>query len=881
MEEFYIQDNLEGIFVINFLRNLKISPSSFWLGFLTGVLFAWILSRLRIYIPKVIRIFRKKVGGIRESFSINTEVRLRNDVYRFAQKQHLAASLFSLDEIAIVPKVLTPLIQSSQPMEIAPTDSVSLTIPYVPDWPELAAVYKASTMTLIEALQGGANIILAGHPGGGKTVALAWLASSIARNKAGLGMLEGSLPLYVHATDIQHLLPPSDQDPNDPGTIGAGKEGSSDIQAVKKDHNLGDPIDILIKAISTYASPLTITRLTGIIRSAIEKQRAILILDRVDELPPKQASSITEYLKTILEIYPKLRIITALSFDNLAGLPPLGFSLLAMAAWGDDDRESFLKRWNHLWAKFIYPLDKNQTKKINSYYFNSWLKINNTMLKPLEYMLKVWAAFSGDILGTDGPSAIEAYILRMTSNASNARAGLERFALQQLIEIGTTPGIHDSDRLLSEKEVEANPLINELPAESTPTNQPSSIKSQNIKEVTGIDTLINNGVLVSYPGSHYGFSHPILGAYLAGNAITEMGTIKQILSQPPWIGRTLTLHYFARTGDVSPIINNLIQEDDILHTNHLLISRWLQISPKNRPWRTIILRTLTSILQKEKDTISLAAKIISAMAFSGDVGVSLYFRQLLKSDHPNLKQLAALGCGILAEKKSIEDLNSLLQEPSPSTIRAATLALAAIGDKQSLEILASTLLNGNELMRRCSAEALANNPKEGHPALKEGSSMEDLLVRRAVAFGLIRVNQPWANKILENIQLEDNEWVVRNAAIQAFDELKRKNNYAPKPLIDLTETQWLIDYAVKARTTVAPGEPGEELVVKALANGTQEEILNALDYFRNKCDAEAINYVYAAFTNNTGEIRDVAYYVLWLMMISGIDLPISIKYNIE
>lgn len=867
--------------MISFLRNLKISSSSFWLGFLTGVLFAWILSRLRIYVPKLISAFRKKVGGIREIFSINTEVRLRNDVYRFAQKQHLAASLFSLDEIAIVPKVLTPLIQSSQPMEIAPTDSVSLTVPYIPDWPEMAAVYKASTMTLIEALQGGANIILAGHPGSGKTVALAWLASSIARNRAGLGILEGSLPLYVHATDIQHLLPPSYQEPSDPGNIGAGKAESSDLQPVKKDHGSGDPVDLLIKAISTYASPLTITRLTGIIRSAVEKQRAILLLDRVDELPPKQASSITEYLKTLLEIYPRLRIVTALSFDNLAGLPPLGFSLLAMAAWGDEDRESFLKRWNHLWAKWIYPLDKNHSKKINSYYLNSWLKINNTMLKPLEYMLKVWAAFSGDILGTDGPSAIEAYILRMTSNVSNARAGLERFALQQLIEIGITSDIHDSNRLLSDQEAEANPLITDLPHESTATNQPLSTKPQNIKEITGIDALINNGLLVSYFGSHYGFSHPILSAYLAGNALNEIGTIKQILSQPPWIGRTLTLYYFARTGDVSPIINNLIQEDDILHTNHLLISRWLQISPKNRPWRTIILRTLTSILQKEKDTISLAAKIISAMSFSGDVGVSLYFRQLLKSEHPNLKQLAALGCGILAEKKSIEDLNALLQEPSPSTIRAASLALAAIGDKQSLEILASTLLNGNELMRRCSAEALANNPKEGHPALKEGSSMEDLLVRRAVAFGLIRVNQPWANKILENIQLEDNEWVVRNAAIQAFDELKRKNNYAPKPLIDLTETQWLIDYATKARTTVAPGEPGKELVVKALANGTQEEILNALDYFRNKCDAQAINYIYAAYTNNTGDIRDVAYYVLWLMMIAGIDLPISIKYNIE
>jgi hypothetical protein len=820
------------------------------------------------------------MGGLRENISISTEVRLRNDIYRFAQKQHITAPLFSLDEIAIVPKVLTPLIQAPNSIEFAPTDSVSLTVPYVPDWPELAAFFKASTMTLVEALQGGANIILAGHPGSGKTVALAWLASSIARNDPGLGILNGKFPLYVHATDILRFLRITEDVANDPEISGSEKPGSTEHFNKNKDFISNDSVDILIKAISTYASPLSLTRLPRVIQAALETQRAILLVDRVDELPPKQSLVITQFIRSLLEGYPKLRIITALSYEDLAGLPALGFSLLAMAAWSDDDRASFLQRWNHLWSKWIYPAEKSKLKKINSYYLNRWLSINNSMLKPLEYMLKVWAAFSGDIIGTDGPSAIEAYILRMTSNVSNSRPGMEGFALKLLIEMGITSNPHDSNRIISEHAINDNPSTSELTSDTTDSEQPEPLKSSPIKDLSDIDALTDNGFLVSYPGSHYGFSHAIFSAYLAGNAF-DSGTITQIQNQPPWIGKTLAMYYHALNGDVTPLINTLIQDDDILHTNHLLISRWLQISPKNRPWRSIILRTLTSILQKEKDTISLAAKIISAMAFSGDAGVSLYFRQLLKSDHPNLKQLAALGCGILAEKKAIEDLNLMLQEQSPASIRAASLALAAIGDKQSLEILASSLLNGSELLRRCAAEALANAPKEGHPALKEGSTMDDLLVRRSVAFGLIRVNQPWAIKIVENLQLEDNEWVVRNAALQAFDEFKRKNSTAPKPIADLTETQWLIDYATKIGTTVAPGKPAEDLVINALANGSQDEILNALDYLREKCDAQTIEYIYAAYSNNTGEVRDVAYYVLWLMMISGIKMPLSIKYNIE
>jgi HEAT repeats len=861
---------------------MNLSSTSYWLGFLSGILFAWIISRLVIYIPKLIRSLRKNMSGIRENFSTSADARLRNDVYRITQKQHLADMLFSLDEIVIVPRVLTPLIQAAKSIELAPTDSVSLTVPYMPDWPEMAAVYKASTMSLIEAMQGGANIILAGHPGSGKTVALAWLATSIARNDPGLGVLEGVLPLYVHATDIyrsiRHVdeILASQENPENQKSDLNGRSGK------KTELTSGDAVDILIDAISTYASPLTLPRLPSIIRTALDKQHAILILDRCDELPPNQANVITVYIQSLLAKYAKLRVITAMSYEDLAGLPALGFSLLGMAAWGEDERNAFLLRWSQNWDKWINPPGKHQSRIIRTQYINSWLKVENTMLKPLEYVLKVWAAYSGDSLGTDGPSAIEAYIRRMTSDVSKARSGLEGFALHLVNEMSVSANPHDTARIFSELGIGVNPVPANASDDGKETPPPQeAVKTTRIKELTGIDSLTNSGILVSYPGSQYGFSHPVFSAYLAGNALTYTGAVNNVQSQPAWVGKTLSMYYFARNGDVTPFINELIQEDDILHTNHLTIARWLQIAPKNRQWRSIILRTLTSVLHKEKDTPGLAGKFISGLAFSGDTGVSVLFRQLLKSDQPNLKQLAALGCGILAEKKAIEDLVAMLQEDSPASIRAGSLSLGAIGDKQSLEILASTLLNGSELARRYSAEALANNPIEGHPALKDGAAMEDLLVRRSVAFGLIRVNQPWAIKIVENMQLEDNEWVVRNAALQAFDEYRRKISYAPTPLGDPTEMDWLINYATRIGTSVAPGKPADSLVVKALVNGSQDEVLNALDYLRIKCDADVINEIYSVYSTKTDEIKDIAYYVLWLMIISGIKLPTAVRYNIE
>jgi hypothetical protein len=832
--------------------------------------------------PKATRPRIKPMEGPRRSSIATPEIRLRNDIHRHAQRQHLAANLFSLEEIGIAPRVLTPFIQTAQSIELAPTDSVSLAVPYIPDWPELAAVYKASTMTLVEALQGGANIILAGHPGSGKTVALAWLASSLARNQVGLGILDGLLPLYAHAQDIQHFLHYKVDEGKAPENIASIHTNSASSQTISNGHITGDAVEVLIKAISTYASAMTLPRLPGIVRGALEKQRAIFILDGMDEMPPSQANTLTKYIESLQGKYPKLRVIVALSFEDMAGVPALGFGVLGMAAWGQEEMASFVLRWGRSWEKWIYPAEKDQARKINSYYLNSWLRSNNSMLKPLEYVLKVWAAYSGDILGTDGPSAIEAYILRMTSQVPKSRPRLERFALQQLLDIGVTPSTPKVEPEPAEPELGTNPINPESSPEPVTSVKPITANSSASK-VPGeiIDSLVENGFLVRDQGNELRFAHPVIGGYLAGKALAASGSTDQLLGLPAFIGKSLAMYYLAHSGDVTPLINHMLQEDDILHTNHLQIARWLQAAPKNRPWRTIILRTLVGILQKEKETLSLAAKIISALAFSGDAGVSIYFRQLIKSEHPNLKPLAALGCGILGDSKTLVELNEMLQEQSPASIRSASLAMAAIGDKQALETLATCLLNGNELLRRCAAEALANDPIEGHPALKDGSSMEDLMVRRAVAFGLIRVALPWAIKIVENMQLEDSEWVVRNAAIQAFDEYKRKSNFAPKPVQDLTEAQWLADYATRIGTTVAPGKPGEELVVKALANGTQDEILNALDYLRTRCDPQTIKYVYATYTNNTGEVRDIAYYILWLMIGAGIKLPIAIKYNIQ
>ena len=107
--------------------------------------------------------------------------RTKQNVLIQAQGLHLAAPLFSLDEIIEPPQLLAPPPRVEPGLSLFADDIVETTVPYLPAWPELAAIYKAPTISFSEALSGNSDIVLVGQTGMGKTVALASLASRLAR----------------------------------------------------------------------------------------------------------------------------------------------------------------------------------------------------------------------------------------------------------------------------------------------------------------------------------------------------------------------------------------------------------------------------------------------------------------------------------------------------------------------------------------------------------------------------------------------------------------------------------------------------------------------------------------------------------------------------
>jgi HEAT repeat protein len=176
-------------------------------------------------------------------------------------------------------------------------------------------------------------------------------------------------------------------------------------------------------------------------------------------------------------------------------------------------------------------------------------------------------------------------------------------------------------------------------------------------------------------------------------------------------------------------------------------------------------------------------------------------------------------------------------------------------------------------LRRAAAEALANDPNEGYEMLKEGIGLEDILLRRSVVYGLARIDEKWAVEALQTIQVEDDQWVVRNSASEVLESKDDLSPRIPQPLIPPSQNPWLIEFAGKQGVGISPGSSATEVLVTALQKGNEEERLAALPYLKRMPNEGVIQSLYHALYSDDPELREAVFLVLCELAAGGIKLP--------
>ncbi len=846
---------------------------SFLFGVIVASVIWWALSLLKPLLRQLLESMRQRGRERALQGSSDLENTYRKIVFRQTQGAHLAASLFALDEIAMETRLLAPPSYAEPGAPHPHIDITEQAIPYLPDFPELAAVYQGATLTISEALSGGVNLIITGQPGTGKSTALAHLASQIVNRRPEVESLHEMIPFFIHAADLGLPL----KDP-------------------KKPTDFLTPITSKLVELS---GALTAGKLPNFVEYAFESGRALLLLDGCDELTPTGLQEVTAYLRVILRQFPRARIITTGAPEYVDGLLSLGFAPMPIMPWTAQKQREFLQVWTMLWQKYVAAEAWAQTvlMPIDPILLNRWLLDGNLGLTPMELTLKVWAAYAGDARGARPTDAIEAHLRRLLPAQApiealyviGAQASLNGLSL---FETGRAKEWTKSfEPAIPLPTAEAEPAFGEnLPPEASPApgeTGPLAAKP-GAKKQTGplprpaslVSQITVSGILAAHGGSLARFAHPIYLGFLAGKGLTAADA-ETVLKQPPWVGRATTLRYMAAFGDATGLVNSLLAtEDHILLRPRLTAARLLRDAPLKAPWRNAVMGALIQVLQNEDHPIGLRGQVIAALVLSGDPNTGALFRQLMLSPSNELRRLAALGAGVVHDSKSVDALIEVLNTSAGAARQAACLALVEIGTPQALEAIATALTQGDEQLRIAAAEALANHPVEGHETLKDGITSEDILLRRAIVYGLARVREPWAQELLGQIPTQDDQWVVRNAAVEVLESLQRPNPHIPQREMPPENMPWLIEFAGKYGMGVIPGEPATDLLLLALKDDNIEYKQAALHYLRHTPTEGVLAALYPHLYGTDAEMRDGVFRVLQEMAMGGARLPAPQQFGL-
>ena len=826
-----------------------IDSTSFWVGAAAASVFWLLLGWARPLLKEMRENWQKNREEVAMRRSSNIEEHHRQAVLKKAQGMHLAAPLFSLEEIIIPPSLVAPPQQREPGGDTLAQDQTNLTIPYLLQDSMLASFYRAESFSLAEALSAGTHLAILGDPGIGKSVALAHIATLVAKEDAEMGALQEAVPFLLHVADL-HL----DEEPKD----------------------ILDPItEFLSESASLFDAP----RLPKFTRLSFSSGRALLLLDGLDEVPPEETKNIVGYLAALLKNYPETRIVTTGSIEYIDRLIQLDFALLTLKSWNALERQEFLGKWGNLWENYVALEAWVQAgpEQVEAALLNAWLSVKTENLTPFELTLKTWGAYAGDIRGKTVLAAIETHLRRL-SPPDIPIAALETLAMQ--VSLTSQPIFNARN---ANKWIKSFEPPEEIPTEGEEGEEEEKEKKEKIAPKRGlVEKLAQSGLLTAHRDNQMRFTHPLFSGFLAGRALSNYSVDERLTDQAHWSGRTLAMRYLAATGDAAPLADTLLgTPDPVLERNLLLMGGWLRDAPRKTAWRGKVLTALAQTLQDDTQPLGLRGQIITALARSGDPSVAALFRQLLQSQSAYVIQLAALGSGLMKDKKAVELLaNTFMKMSNSYTLSAVSLALAAIGTDDALNALATSLMQGEENLRRAAAEAFANHPAEGWSMLKEALEIDDILVRRSAVYGLARIQEPWSQELLLHVQMEDKEWAVRDIAASSLEKEKKHSLYAPHKLPPPSESPWLIAFAGKQGMGISAGAPATDVLLLALKSEDIDEKLAALAYLRRTPSEGVINALYHAMYGSNIEMREAIFLALVEIAASGVSLPEPQSYGL-
>ncbi|MBN1565461.1 MAG: HEAT repeat domain-containing protein [Anaerolineae bacterium] len=849
---------------------MRFDPISFLLGFSSASGLSFIIWRSRQRLVNIQQSAESGIEGTREFIGQASHERYRRDMLAYLQRRHLPGNLIKLTDVLLEPRLLPapPPITPDDSETTVEIDNIFDIVPMFHDLPQSYAPYNIETMALEDLGAGDRHVAILGINGLGKSTTLTTLAlmalgdvsfetmadisdraireeeedlspeerESRAQERKRIqeqaleklhdareeqrkqfGQVEteqlppiaipGLIPILIHLADIEF-----------------------DMEQYGKGETL-DPAEPLVRAAQRYVTAVTAQVVGNVIYPALASGQALILLDGYDEVAAKVREPYFFWLRQLLATYGHNLIVITGPAEGYAQLSRLGFTPTFLRAWRKVDYNQLARRWSMIWAEQNgVELDEQILRRI---------AVDNQGRSILDVTVKIWAGLADDTQQTGRGGWYDALINRQLT-LPEIRSLLPAMASQVLENGGLIPR-----RALTE-------MLTSHYAGATKAPSSDSV----------IDALLKSDLLFSHAGDMLSFAHPMIASYLAGEILVESGPreVAERALNPAWQD---SLAFAAAHVDMLPSMQaKLNQKPDLLYSDLFGMVRWLPDAAIDAAWRGELFKRLAAALMAPAQFPTVRARAIAALVASRDRNVLFILRQALRIPDPYIQRLACLGMGAQTDPEAIRDLAAMLTNENREVQLAAGLALGAIGTDAALQEMAQGLLQGTPELRRAIAEALAALPGEGHNILRDGIEYPDIEIRRAVVYGLSRVQAPWALGALYRAMLQDSEWYVSSAAEDAFMTARAPEREGPRTHPEADSLLWLIEWAADRGEGVPSGENARQVLIRALQEGEATHKITAAKTLGRLGHIHALKALYGSLRDRDDTVRGAAYAAL-------------------
>ncbi|MEJ2550889.1 MAG: HEAT repeat domain-containing protein [Anaerolineales bacterium] len=775
-------------------------------GLILGAVLVFAIQKIGVNFSDVFEYIYSVIQSISGAISGKSGDPYKLDLLERMEMLHASKALFKVSEIAVPPHLLAPPIPAD-PVRTDPIPEYTLAVlPNLPDWNYLSGIYHAPSISIANALSEGANFMITGELGSGKTFALAHFAILALNKSPDAGIAAEMTPIFVHAADLEF-----------------------------RRRSEKDPLNVLIPAVQKTVSSNLASSIPNYLRPLFRKGKALLLLDGLDECTVEEITPITEWLGDLQMAFPNVRIIASGPARNYDGIVHAGLAPVAIAPWTEHDRSMFLAKWGQAWQQHIRPLlPKKRMYDVDPSLISGWFSNLARGLTPLEMTLRVWSAYMGDAKDTTTTKNIDAYLARLLS--PNERPQAEAIGLNWLNERRGIVSERSIGRGTSTKDfISAGILIRRA-------NNHISFTVPAIGAYLGARAMLSQGLAQQVFEPGWTPAETSLGFYaaLGGDLAQVVGQYLGAGDDPLNSNLFITARWLRAAPAKAPWRANILRSLATLANSSdkpygLRLRAVHALTRSEDPSTAILFRRLLA----SEDRIS---RILGALGLGG------------VQDEESIERL----------------LDTVDQDRELHVRQAACLALAAIGTNPALEGIGKILLDGEEAVRLAVAEALAAQPGESINMLRDAIEVENILTRRAAVFGLARIPEDWIPELLQTMHLEDDQWIVRGAAAEALERIQNPPWKVYSLKTELSTTPWLVEFAKREGLAIAPGKASLELLRQALNKGKDEEKVAALEAIGNTAAEEMSLELQQALKSNQQFLKDSAFEALWRINASGL-----------